>query len=235
MSAGRVKWPEPAAASPPEPAAVPAAEPAPRRLHGGTLWIAAAGVSIVGAIAAVAVARRPHAAKAIDAPAPAVVAAAAAAPPPVAAVAPAPAPTPIPVAAPAPPAQPPPPPAPPAAPSTDAYQSLIAAGEQAFAKRQLDRASAAFERAARLRPRSGAALHGLGRCLVQQGEPAAAAERFLQAAQAGTAEAWFDLAETQRVLARNDDALASYRKYLSAGGGRRSNRARKAIAELASP
>jgi hypothetical protein len=157
-------------------------------------------------------------------PAPAPVVAPAAAPP-----------APSPAARTAPLAPPAPSPAASTAPTAGSYEALLAEGEQAFGKRQLDRARAAFERAARMRPNGGAAQRGIGRCLVQQGDPAAAADHFRQAAHGGVTEAWFDLGETQRVLSQKDDALESYRKYLGSGGGARSGRARKLIAELAQP
>ena len=132
----------------------------------------------------------------------------------------------------APPAEPPPPPAAPTGPAPGSYEALVAEGEQALSKRQLDRARAAFERATRLRPDGATAHRGLGRYFVQQGDPAHASDQFKEAAEDGLAEAWFDLAETQRVLSANDEALASYREYLAKGGGRRASRARKSIAEL---
>jgi hypothetical protein len=240
MNTGRIKWPEPAPAQKredPPPRVEAPVEKRPRR--GNTVWIAAAGAAAVATIALVTVVRRPHVIATAAASAPRAVPLPA--PPPPSQPPPAPTPTPpppavAPVVAAPPPPEPPPPPPPPAvrtAPAAGSYEALVAEGEQALGKRQLDRARAAFERATRLRPDGATAHHGLGRCFAQQGDPAHASDHFKQAAEAGLAEAWFDLAETQRVLSANDEALASYSEYLAKGGGRRASRARKSIAELA--
>ena len=235
----RIKWPEPGQAPNEEPSPL---EPPSRRAN--MLWYSAAGVVvIVCAVAIVAMRRRATES----------VPAAAAAPKPAFAlsvqkpapvVEPLPKPTPPTVAQPPKPVMAPTEPAPrpttaPASPapikSPNPYEALLAEGEQAFGKRQLDRARAAFERAARARPGAAAPEYGLGRCLVQEGDPAGAADHFRRAAQAGLAESWFDLGEAQRVLSRNDDALESYRKYLASGGGKRAGRARKLVGELGTP
>jgi predicted Zn finger-like uncharacterized protein len=114
------------------------------------------------------------------------------------------------------------------------YDVLIVRGNNYLEHGQPQAARQAFEAALKQRPGGFEAETGIGNYFASVGKTALAVLHFQKAADHGYPEAFFYLAETQRMSGEGAEALANYRRYLAHGArGQNAQIAQRAIRDLA--
>ncbi|MCB9591777.1 MAG: zinc-ribbon domain-containing protein [Sandaracinaceae bacterium] len=100
------------------------------------------------------------------------------------------------------------------APAGREYSWYVRRGDELFERGNLGAAREHYEAARAQRPAGSEALTGLGNVMLQQGDASGAAARFRTAASQGYGEAYVGLGRAYRRMGRNDDAIASFERYL---------------------